>query len=89
MHDAVGTWSPSFLIDHLKSRVREIIQDEVKMDSGDMMQLISECDATLHRRMDLMPVIFKCVHQLTFDLLFVLCKFIVLFHFILLNSFNI
>lgn len=74
VHDA-STWSPSFLIDHLKKQVREIIQDEGSgLGSTDLNNLLSRCDATLHRRLDLTPVVFKCIQQLALDLIFVLCK---------------
>jgi len=75
VHDA-STWPPSFLIDHLKKQVREIIQDDEGsgLTSADLNDLLNHCDGTLHRRLDLTPVVFKCLQQLTLDLIFVLCK---------------
>ena len=73
VHDA-STWSPSFLIDHLKKQVREIIEDDEGLTSADLNDLLNRCDGTLHRRLDLTPVVFKCLQQLTLDLIFVLCK---------------
>ncbi|KAI9565452.1 hypothetical protein GHT06_009244 [Daphnia sinensis] len=74
VHDPT-TQAPSFLIDRLKTLIRQVIRDASKVSEQDLIDLLSNCEGTLHRRVDVTPIVSKCLQQLTFDLLFIVCVF--------------
>lgn len=73
VHDST-TQAPSFLIDRLKTLIRQVIRDASKVTEQDLTDLLSDSEGTLHRRVDVTPIVSKCLQQLTFDLLFIVCK---------------
>lgn len=73
VHDD-NTWPPSVLADQLKALIRQIVRDETNVSRQDVAELLSRTEGSLLRRVDVMPAIFKCLQQLTFDFLFILCK---------------
>uniref|UniRef100_A0A0P5J8S4 Codanin-1 n=1 Tax=Daphnia magna TaxID=35525 RepID=A0A0P5J8S4_9CRUS len=74
VHDST-TQAPSFLIDRLKTLIRQVIRDASKVTEQDLTDLLSNSEGTLHRRVDVTPIVSKCLQQLTFDLLFIVCVF--------------
>lgn len=73
VHDP-NTLAPSILIDQLKTSIRQVIRDASKVTDKDLTNLLSQVEGTLLRRIDVIPAVFKCLQQLTFDFLFIMCK---------------
>ena len=74
VHDPT-TLAPSFLIERLKTLIRQVIRDAAKVTGRDVAELLSNTEGTLQRRVDVTPAVSKCLQQLTFDFLFILCKY--------------
>lgn len=74
VHDAT-TQAPSALIDQLKTMIRQVVRDASKVTAQDVAALLGQTEGTLQRRVDVTPAVFKCLNQLTFDFLFILCNF--------------
>jgi hypothetical protein len=72
VHDS-ATLAPSFLIERLKTLIRQVIRDASKVTGQEVAELLASTDGTLHRRVDVTPLVSKCLQQLTFDFLFILC----------------
>ena len=73
-HDPT-TLAPSFLIEKLKTLIRQVIRDAAKVTGQDVAELLANTEGTLQRRVDVTPAVSKCLQQLTFDFLFILCKY--------------
>ena len=73
VHDPT-TLAPSFLIERLTNMIRQIIQDVAKVTGQDVAELLANTEGTLQRRVDVTPAVSKCLQQLTFDFLFILCE---------------
>lgn len=75
VHDP-ATFAPSFLIERLKTLIRQVIRDACKVTGQEVAELLASTDGTLRRRVDVTPLVSKCLQQLTFDFLFILCKYL-------------
>jgi len=74
VHDPT-TLAPSLLIERLKTLIRQVIRDASKVTGQDVAELLVNTEGTLQRRVDVTPAVSKCLQQLTFDFLFILCKY--------------
>ncbi len=73
VHDAT-TQAPSMLIGQLKTMIRQVVRDVAKVTAQDVATLLSHTEGTLQRRVDVTPGVSKCLQQLTFEFLFILCN---------------
>lgn len=73
VHDGT-TLSPSTLVEQLKKAIREVIRDASTVTEEDVKAMLERSEGTLRCRKDVTPAVFKCLQQLTFDFVFIVCK---------------
>lgn len=73
--------------------IRQVIHDVAKVTAQDVATLLSHTEGTLQRRVDVTPGVSKCLQQLTFEFLFILCNtqptFWNLFFLNIINALNV
>ncbi len=72
-HDA-ATLPPSTLLDQMKRLIRDTVSDAAPLTPADVTGAAERLTLSLERRCDVTPVAFRCLHQLSFDFLFVACE---------------
>ena len=64
------------LLDHVKKLICDIMHDDTKLTSADVMDVCVRLTDCLERRCDVTPLFSRCVQQLSYDFLFTTCTVI-------------
>lgn len=68
-----NTWPASLLIERLKTLITAIIRDPAQLSAADVLDMLRRSEQTLLARCDVTASAFKCLLQLSFDFVFILC----------------
>lgn len=73
------TWPASQLIERLKTLIGNIIRDPAKLSADQVVDMLGRSEETLLNRYDVTAAAFKCLLQLTFDFVFIICMHLPIF----------